>query len=329
MGGFAARRYAVRERRPSVPRGALESVDRFQCALSDSAAWPLSYHVGVKMGLFAMGVGVDRRHELSELGLAAETDGFDSIWIGEHAVWFRSYRSRWPYGEIGDRSAASSLEPFGALCFLAGITSTIRLATGIAIVPQRNPVYTAQSVTTLDVLSEGRFDFGIGIGWSHEEFDALNAPWSNRAERCEEYIGVMRALWTQDPCEYSGRFYTLPTCHSHPKPTQEPHPPLILSGHGPKALERAARLGDGWYGWWPSPDEAADCVRELKRHRGSLTDFKIVVTPPWDVRLERPVIDRYEAAGVDLIVPMFHRRPGQQIDECLDRYRSALSLTGG
>lgn len=135
---------------------------------------------------------------VSALGVAADERGFHSIWVGEHAVLFDEYGSRYPYaddGKIAIPNESGLLDPFAALSFLAGVTRQVRLGTGVCLVPQRNPVYTAKEVASLDWLSGGRFDFGVGIGWLEEEFRALAVPFARRAARTRAYLEVMRRLW--------------------------------------------------------------------------------------------------------------------------------------
>lgn len=162
------------------------------------------------------------------LGRQAEALGFASIWVAEHVVLFDSYASRYPYaadGRIPAGGESGFLDPFAALSFLAAVTDRIRLGTGICLVPQRNPVYTAKDVASVDVLSNGRLDFGVGIGWLAEEFQALNVPFERRAQRTRSYLEVMRRLWCDPVSAYEDEFYRLNACRQYPKPIQQPHPP--------------------------------------------------------------------------------------------------------
>jgi alkanesulfonate monooxygenase SsuD/methylene tetrahydromethanopterin reductase-like flavin-dependent oxidoreductase (luciferase family) len=155
------------------------------------------------------------------------------------------------------------------------------------------------------VLSKGRFDFGVGIGWNRAEFDATATPWPERGARTDDYLQVMRSLWTDDPSSFSGRFYSLEPCHLHPKPVQQPHPPIHVSGHSPGALRRAATLGQGWYGWFTDPKQTkaivADLAAQLVANGRTIEDFQITVTPPPGLALDTAALRAYEAAGVDLL----------------------------
>ncbi len=143
---------------------------------------------------------------IASAGKIAEERGFHSIWMPEHVVFFRQYASKYPYSADGKipGNPEGVLEPLTALTYLAARTDRIRLGTGICLVPQRNPVYTAKQVADVDFLSGGRVDFGIGIGWLREEFEALDVPWERRAARTRDYVGVMKTLWCDEVSSYKG-----------------------------------------------------------------------------------------------------------------------------
>lgn len=239
-----------------------------------------------------------------------EAAGFHSVWLPEHVILFPDYASHYPYstdGKIpGDPEGV--LDPFTALTYVAAHTERIRLGTGICLVPQRQPVYTAKAVADLDYLSGGRVDFGVGIGWLKEEFDNLQMDFRSRAARCIEYIEVMQALWRPGVSEYRGPTYDLQACHFYPKPVQDPHPPIFFGGESDAALNRVATHGDGWYGYDLDPARAAAGIAKLEEKltaRGrTLADVEIYVGTN-----RQPVTDetvqRYEDVGVaQLIVPL-------------------------
>ena len=191
---------------------------------------------------------------------AAEANGFHSVWLGEHVVLFDQYAKTYPYADSGEfpvSGEAGMTEPFTTLAWLAGQTSTIRLGTGVTLVPQRNPLYTAKSVANVDWLSGGRFDFGIGVGWQREEFEALGVPWERRGARCDEYIEVMRSLWTDSVSSHEGEFWSLAESRAFPKPAQSPHPPIHVGGEGAAARRRVARLGAEWLPFNMTPEALA------------------------------------------------------------------------
>lgn len=242
-----------------------------------------------------------------------EERGLHSFYVPEHVIFFREYASRYPYAEDGRIPGEPDgvLEPFTALTFIAAHTSRIRLGTGICLVPQRNPVYTAKQVADVDFLSGGRLDFGVGVGWLREEFQALGVPWEQRGTRTAEYIRVMQALWCDEVSRYEGRLYTLPACVQNPKPTQKPHPPIFFGGESDAALRRVAELGQGWYGFQLSPDELTERLArldELLAEAGrSRSDVTIHVSPREWPR-SPGALKPYADAGVDqLLIPFFAR----------------------
>jgi probable F420-dependent oxidoreductase len=222
----------------------------------------------MKVGLFAPLANPWGTPEyLATLASGAEERGFDSIWVAEHVVLFDEYASKYPYaadGKIPAGGESGIFEPFTTIAYLAAHSSTIRLGTGICLVPQRNPVYTAKDVAAVDWLSGGRFDFGVGIGWLAEEFYAVDAPFEERAQRCREYLDVMKTLWRDPVSEFHGKYYDLPACRQYPKPVQQPHPPIHFGGESDAALRRVADIGQGWYGFNVTPEKVAPHLEKLE-----------------------------------------------------------------
>jgi probable F420-dependent oxidoreductase len=159
---------------------------------------------------------------------------------------------RYPYspdGRIAVPADADWLDPLIALSFAAAATSTIRLATGVLLVPEHNPVTLAKSVASLDRLSHGRLTLGIGVGWSEEEFAALGIPFARRGARTDEYLLAMRALWREDPASFAGEYVNFADIRVNPKPVRDGRIPIIAGGNSDAALRRAAQTADGWYGF--------------------------------------------------------------------------------
>jgi probable F420-dependent oxidoreductase len=199
----------------------------------------------------------------------AEEVGFESAWIGEHLIMPVNYQSKYPYTSDGRFPAPLDVpfhDPMMTLTYAAAMTSRIRLATGIFVVPLRNPITTAKSVVSLDVLSNGRVIFGVGIGWFAEEFAAtgVGAHFADRALRTREYIEIMKALWTRDDPVYHGKTFSISGVRFNPKPIQKPHPPIVVGGTSDLALKRAVRYGDGWYGIARSMDESQSLIARLR-----------------------------------------------------------------
>ncbi len=187
---------------------------------------------------------------LTHLAQTAERVGVESLWTVEHVVIPVGYASTYPYDPSGKIQAPDQVpipDPLIALSYVAAVTTRIRLATGIVILPQRHPLYVAKEVATLDVLSHGRVILGIGVGWLAEEFQALGIPFEERAARTEEMVRALRALWKDEAAPFEGKFYRWPKVESHPKPVQKPGVPIVVGGHTELAARRAARYGDGFF----------------------------------------------------------------------------------
>jgi len=263
----------------------------------------------MRIGLFApLGNPFATPDYLRALGPAAEDRGFHSLWVAEHVVLFDDYRSKYPYSADGRIPAGGEngiLEPFTSLAFLAANTERIRLGTGICLVPQRNPVYTAKEAANVDWVSGGRLDLGVGVGWLAEEFDAVAVPFERRGARCREYLEVIKRLWCDPVSRHEGEFYRLPACRQYPKPVQSPHPPIHFGGESDAALRRVADLGQGWYGYDLEPEDAkariGDLTRLLEARGRRRSDVTISVCP----YLRPPSLDlvkRYRDAGVDQVI---------------------------
>jgi probable F420-dependent oxidoreductase len=265
----------------------------------------------MKVGLFAPLANPWATPEyLAALGKGAEERGFHSIWVAEHVVLFDEYASRYPYasdGKIPAGGESGIFEPFTSLAFLAANTTSIRLGTGICLVPQRNPVYTAKEVAAVDWLSRGRFDFGVGIGWLAEEFAAVDARFAPRARACREYLEVMKRLWCDPVSEFHGEFYDLPACRQYPKPLQQPHPPIHFGGESDAALRRVADIGRGWYGFNVPPEDVGTHVKRLDSFLaevGRTRDEVFVSICPYLLGADTDKAKRYADAGIDQLIVM-------------------------
>lgn len=216
------------------------------------------HHVGMRVGLHALGIGTGADPTvIAAVGEAAERCGFATLWAGEHVVMVDDPASLYPYsddGRIAVPSHADWLDPLVLFGFLASVTSRIRLATGVLLLPEHNPVIAAKSVASIDVLSGGRFTLGVGVGWSAEEFAALNVPFAGRSARTTEYVEAMRVLWGEDVSSYVGRHVHFEGIRCYPKPVRR-RVPVVFGGNSDRALQRVATHGDGWYGFSVSVDE--------------------------------------------------------------------------
>jgi probable F420-dependent oxidoreductase len=286
---------------------------------------------------------------LGGLARRAETLGVDSIWVSDHLVAPVGVQSVYPYdrrlepkpGEMG--VIEHFYEPVVTLAYLAGQTTRVRLGISAYVVPYRNPVLTAKHVATLDSLSGGRVILGVGTGWLREEFEALGVPFAARGQRTEEYLAVMQALWAGGEARHDGRFYHLPPVRTGPLPAQRPHPPLWVAGNSTVALERAARLGDGWHAIDLTPDELAPRVRQLRARTAAHGRAPDAVT----VSLRKGVLvgaaggrplygdraaiqrdlEAYRAAGLDYLVA--NLRQAKRADDLEQALVDVVAALGG
>jgi len=183
------------------------------------------------------------------LALLAEAAGFDSIFTVEHVVWPTNYTSTYPYAASGRLPGGPSSrmpDPLIWMAYIAAVTTRLRLMTAVVILPQRNPLLLAKEVATLDYLSGGRIELGIGVGWLKEEFQALGVPFERRGKRANEYVAAMRALWAGDDVSFAGEFVNFSGMNCNPKPIAG-RVPIIIGGHSEAAAKRAGRLGDGFF----------------------------------------------------------------------------------
>jgi probable F420-dependent oxidoreductase len=246
-------------------------------------------------------------NSIAAVARKAEDSGFESLWIPEHIILPVTYRSPYPYsssGRMGVPPQTPLHDPMLALAFIAGITAKIRLATGVLVVPIRNAFATAKAVASLDVLSGGRFIFGVGIGWLEEEFDAVGMSFKDRALRTREYLALMKELWSKESPEYHGKTISIEGFKFMPKPAQQPHPPIVFGGSTEPSLKRAAKLGDGWYGIVRDIDEIAATIERLREHEraaGRTVPLELTVSRLRE-QLEPADIERLAAMGVSRII---------------------------
>ncbi len=254
----------------------------------------------MKFGVSLPGRGPLARPDLLlKMALAAESLGYSSVFVTDHVVLpASSARSVYPYaasGKFPGGSAQDYLEPLSLLAYLAHATRRIALGTSVLVLPYRNPVVTAKMLATIDVLSRGRVILGAGVGWLREEFEALAAPpFEARGAVTDEYLTLMRAVWTTDPVTFEGRHYSVRDVHALPKPAQKGGIPIWIGGHTAAAVRRAGALADGWHpiALRPPgllfPDEyakKADLVRAAAREAGRAPDsVTLTVRVPMEVR---------------------------------------------
>jgi probable F420-dependent oxidoreductase len=259
-------------------------------------------------GLFSMTTGPCSYPEgAARVARSAEAAGFDSVWGGEHVVLPDPQAPPSPLAP-GDRI----VDPVVALAFIAAHTSRIRLGTGIIILPQRNPLVLAKELATLDVLSNGRLIFGVGVGYLEPEFRALGAPFEDRGRVTDEYLAAIRAIWSEAAPAFRGRFAAFERVQAHPQPVQRPTPPIVIGGRSRSAFRRAVEHGHGWFGWALDPAEVAQCLAGLRE--AASTTARPAHLPPLHIsvsprgRIDKAAAEAYAAAGVDRLILIPPRR---------------------
>jgi len=257
----------------------------------------------VKIGLFGATMGVNSRPgQLAETARLAEDAGLDSLWAGEHVVLPDPRVAPSPM-EPGD----PAVDPIVGLTWAAAATSRIRLATGIVILPQRNPVVLAKQLASLDVLSEGRLIFGVGAGYLEPEFRAVGADFAHRGAVTDEFLDALNHLWYEKHPAYHGRFVDFAGIDAHPRPTQQPVP-LVIGGHSPPAFRRAVARAHGWFGFGLDRDGTARCLEGLRRAASEVerpSGFGAVeITVASRGRLTAERVEAFAELGVDRLVAL-------------------------
>ena len=256
----------------------------------------------MKFGFFGINTGVFcHRDAVTRVAKTAEDAGYESLWTGEHVVLVDPQVAPSPVPP-----EANMIDTVATLAFLAGITERIKIGSGIILLAQRNPVILAKELAGIDVLSNGRLLFGVGVGYVKEEFDVIGIPYEERGARVTEHIEAIRALWTQDKPNFDGQFTQIAGVQSNPRPVQNPHPPIIVGGSSAPAYRRAVRQANGWYGFFEDVVTTAKSIEGLKRaaeqceRPADLGELEITMTPPGPVDLD--TVKRYEDLGVSRLV---------------------------
>ncbi len=240
----------------------------------------------------------------AELAVAAEERGFESLWVAEHSHIPASRETPWPGGDELPQMYYDVVDPFVALSMAAQATTTLKVATGICLVIQRDPIQTAKSVASLDSLSGGRFLFGVGGGWNREEMANHQTAFDGRWKLMRERIEAMKAIWTQDPAEYHGERVSFDPIVANPKPKQKPHPPIHVGGVFPGGMRRAIRYGDGWMPIHGRGDD--DIIQHLPAFREAAAEAgrnpdEIEITV-YGCSPDKELVQRYADAGITRVV---------------------------
>jgi probable F420-dependent oxidoreductase len=296
---------------------------------------------------------------VTRVARTAEALGYDSLWVFQRLLYALEPRNDYPPlpGQPWPAAFQSVLDPIATLTFAAAVTERIRLGTSVLIMPFYQPAVLAKQLATLDVLSRGRLEVGLGLGWSEDEYCAVGVPFHRRGHRADEFLRCLKAVWTDEVVEFEGEFYRVPRCRIEPKPVQKPHPPITIGGYSPVVIRRAVELGDGFSGGNVPLGRVAPIVDELhqaaraagrdpaKLHVVSRGSYQVYETaqgadrrPLWGTVEEiREDIERYAGAGLTLLFlePNFQPR-GPDVERVLaemevfaPRARSARLLSRG
>jgi probable F420-dependent oxidoreductase len=265
----------------------------------------------MKVGLIPVNMGVENVDQMIEISQKAESVGIESVWTFEHVIVPVEYESKYPYnpsGKMGAPPETNMIDPLIALTAIASHTSTLRLATGVNILPQTNPLYLAKQAASLDFVSGGRFMLGIGIGWLREEFDALGVSFERRGARFDDYIEAMKKIWSGEVVEHKSDFLNWSGFKSYPVPVQKPGVPCIIGGSKGKVFERIAKHGDGWYAPAQNADDLESMLKPLDEACAAVGRDRstVEISTMWIPQMEDiDVVKRYEDLGVSrLVVPV-------------------------
>ena len=273
----------------------------------------------MKIGLFPF--ITDYSMPVDELAIAAEERGFDSIWVPEHTHIPANRKTPYPGGGALPKEYSHTLDPFVALALAAGVTSKLKLATGICLAIEHQALTLAKTVATLDHVSNGRVLLGLGAGWNREEMENHGTQYSSRFKKLEEQMAALREIWTHDEATFKGTFERFDAVWSWPKPKQQPHPPLILGGESDHTLKRIVKLGDGWLPRAMNPDQVLAGMQKLRAFteaagRDPATISVSVFAPP----PKQAVIERFKTTDAERVVLMVPPQDTSDTLRRLDRY---------
>ncbi len=233
------------------------------------------------------------RESILDISIAAEELGFDSLWVSDHVVLPKNHKG---FGNV-------FYDPLVTLSFIAQKTKSIKLGTSVIVLPYRNPVVLAKQISTLDALSEGRVVFGVGAGWLKEEFEALGASYAERGQITDEYLEIIKELYTNDSPSYKGKNYKFSDISFYPKPVQKPYPPIWVGGNSRNALKRAVKYGSGWHVVGSTPKEISEektFINELLlKYNKTETDFTVSVRKNLQIT-RRDIKDKTELLRGDI-----------------------------
>jgi probable F420-dependent oxidoreductase len=266
----------------------------------------------------------------AELAMALEERGFESLWVPEHTHIPASRRSPWPGGPDLPREYWHSMDPFVALAAAAAVTTNLKLGTGICLIVERDPIITAKEIATLDMISNGRFMFGIGGGWNSEEMENHGTDFRRRFRLLRERILAMKAIWTEEEAEFHGEFVDFDKIWSHPKPVQRPHPPIFMGGDGPTTFDRVVEFCDGWMPIARGAGQEGVLTEKIALLRKQAEDAgrdpnSLPVSLCIFGRADEALVSRMEEAGVNRLILNLPSDERDKVLPILDEYVALIS----
>jgi probable F420-dependent oxidoreductase len=262
---------------------------------------------------------------IDELARAAEERGFESLFVTEHTHIPASRRTPFPGGGELPKEYSHTLDPFVALTAAAAATRTLKVGTGICLIIEHDPIMTAKSVATLDLLSNGRFLFGIGGGWNAEEMENHGTAFKTRFRLLRERVLAMQAIWTRDAAEFHGEFVNFDPIWSWPKPVQKPHPPILLGGESSHTLQRVVDFCDGWFPRGRAAEAILPGLADLKaRAARAGRDMKTISVSVFGAKADEATLATYAGAGITRAILRLPSEPREVILPLLDRYAKLI-----
>jgi probable F420-dependent oxidoreductase len=272
-------------------------------------------HIGIC--IFA----TDYAIRIDELAREAEQRGFESLFVPEHTHIPVSRRTPFPGGTELPKEYSHTHDPFVSLMLAAAVTKKLRIGTGICLIIERDTITTAKSVASLDMLSNGRFEFGIGAGWNAEEMENHGTEFKTRFKRLREQVLAMKQIWTKDEAEYHGQFVNFDKIWAWPKPVQKPSPPVLLGGESGHTLQRVVDFCEGWFPRGRAPEVILPGIKDLKmRAEKAGRDFKSISISIFGAKPDQATLDTYAGAGVTRAIMRLPSEGRDKILPLLDQY---------
>jgi probable F420-dependent oxidoreductase len=276
-------------------------------------------HIGVCIFATEYAIRID------ELARETEARGFESLWVPEHTHIPASRRTPWPGGGELPKEYSHTFDPFVALMYAAAVTQTLKLGTGICLIIERDTITTAKEVASLDLLSGGRFLFGIGGGWNVEEMEHHGTVFKTRFAKMGEQVRAMKEIWTKDVAEFHGEHVNFEPLWCWPKPAQKPNPPVLLGGESAYTLQRVVDYCEGWFPRSRKPDLVTQGMAELKERAAKAgRDMRTISVSVFGVNADPQLLDTYRAAGVTRCILRLPSEERDKVLPLLDQYATFL-----